>query len=482
MAADSILIFNPFLQEKDETMIKNMKLRTKIFGGFAVILTLIVLTAGSAYMDMLYVLDKVNKTDEMNYLLEHLLTLRRHEKNFIIRRTPDYIDKVEKNIELLRHQAFKSRDSFDEQDSREMMDNILSSLDLYQKKFREFADLKVHEFKDIPSDEHDMVIAARNIEQYVIEARKIQKNGMAERIKKIKIIMVGIPLILTAMGLLLSYFITRGITKPLYRIMAEINQFSELMFSASNQRTSASHTLAEGSSQQAAATEETSASLEQMSGMTSRNAGNAEEAHKLMRDASGAVHEADVSMTGLIGSMERISRSGEETRKIIKTIDEIAFRTNLLSLNASVEAARAGEAGLGFAVVAEEVRRLALRSAEAARNTADLIEGTVNEIRNGSEIVARTDETFAKLSEITKKAEELLAEITVASQEQAVGINEISKAVAEMDKVTQQNLIIAEKAAASAGDMNEQAREMKAVVNQLVTLIEGKTACKAVLQ
>jgi len=201
-----------------------------------------------------------------------------------------------------------------------------------------------------------------------------------------------------------------------------------------------------------------------------------------MRAASGAVHEADVSMTGLIGSMERISRSGEETRKIIKTIDEIAFRTNLLSLNASVEAARAGEAGLGFAVVAEEVRRLALRSAEAARNTADLIEGTVNEIRNGSEIVARTDETFAKLSEITKKAEELLAEITVASQEQAVGINEISKAVAEMDKVTQQNLIIAEKAAASAGDMNEQAREMKAVVNQLVTLIEGKTACKAVLQ
>lgn len=454
-------------------MIRNMKLRTKIFGGFSVILTLIVLTAGLAYMDMLYVLDKVNKTDEMNYLLEYLLTLRRHEKNFIIRRTPDYIDKVEKNIERIRHQTLKNRDNFEEQQSKEMMNSILSSLDLYQNRFREFVALNVREFKEILSDEHDMVVAARNIEEYVIKAREIQKKEMTERIKKIKIIMAGIPLVMTAVGLLISYFITRGITEPLYRILSEINGFSEQMFSASAQRTSASHTLAEGSSQQAAATEQTSASLEQMSGMTGRNADNAEEAHRLMAEASGAVYEADVSMTGLTGFMERISRSGEETRKIIKSIDEIAFRTNLLALNAAVEAARAGEAGLGFAVVAEEVRRLALRSAEAARNTAELIEGTVNEIRNGSEIVARTNEIFAKLSEITKKAEKLLAEITAASQEQAVGINEINKAVAEMDKVTQQNLTIAEKAAASAGEMNAQAREMKVIVNELVTLIEG---------
>lgn len=454
-------------------MIGNMKLRTKIFGGFALILALTVITAGLAYFDLLYVLDKVNKSDEMNHLLECLLTLRRHEKNFIIRRTSDYIDKAEESIEQIRNQTLKSRDDFKEQRSRELMDNILSLLDLYEKKFIEFTELKDHDFKDIPSDEHDMVAAARTIEDYVTEVRQIQKKEMRERIKKIKMIMIGIPLLLTAAGLLLSYSITRGITKPLYRIMGEINEFSEQMFSASNQRTSASHTLAEGSSQQAAATEETSAALEQMSGMTSRNAENAEKAHKLMTEASGAVGDADISMSGLVGSMERISKSGEETRKIIKTIDEIAFQTNLLALNAAVEAAGAGEAGLGFAVVAEEVRRLAMRSTKAARNTADIIEGTVNEIRRGCELVEKNDELFEKLSEITKKAEELLAEITAASQEQAVGIAEINKAVAEMDKVTQQNLTIAEKAAASAGDMNEQAGEMKAVVNELVALIEG---------
>ncbi|MCU0583737.1 MAG: methyl-accepting chemotaxis protein, partial [Syntrophales bacterium] len=140
-------------------------------------------------------------------------------------------------------------------------------------------------------------------------------------------------------------------------------------------------------------------------------------------------------MTELTQSMEDISKASDETSKIIKTIDEIAFQTNLLALNAAVEAARAGEAGAGFAVVANEVRNLAMRAAEAAKNTSVLIEGTVKKVREGSELVERTGGAFAEVSRSAAKVADLVAEIAAASSEQAQGIDQINKAVAEMDKV-----------------------------------------------
>ena len=176
-------------------------------------------------------------------------------------------------------------------------------------------------------------------------------------------------------------------------------------------------------------------------------------------------------MKKLTNAMKDISGASEETSKIVKTIDEIAFQTNLLALNAAVEAARAGEAGAGFAVVAEEVRNLAMRAAEAAKNTSVLIDGTVKKIKDGSDLVGKTNEGFVEVARSSGKVAELIGEISAASNEQAQGISQVSKAVAEMDKVVQQNAANAEESASASEEMNAQAQNMKGITNTLSLLI-----------
>jgi methyl-accepting chemotaxis protein len=190
-----------------------------------------------------------------------------------------------------------------------------------------------------------------------------------------------------------------------------------------------------------------------------------------MRNANDTVDKANSAMTELITSMAEITKASEETSKIIKTIDEIAFQTNLLALNAAVEAARAGEAGAGFAVVADEVRNLALRAADAAKNTATLIEGTVKKINEGSALVNSTSEAFAEVSDNARKVGELVGEIAAASKEQAEGIEQINKATVEMDKVTQQNAANAEESASASEEMSAQANQMMEYVGELVAMV-----------
>jgi methyl-accepting chemotaxis protein len=285
---------------------------------------------------------------------------------------------------------------------------------------------------------------------------------------------IGIMALVTSV--LLACVITRGITKPINRIIEGLNEGADQVASASGQVSSASQSLAEGSSVQAASIEEISSSLEEMSSITRQNADHAHHADRLMKEANQVVGKANQSMTELTASMQEISEASDETSKIIKTIDEIAFQTNLLALNAAVEAARAGEAGAGFAVVADEVRNLAMRAAEAAKNTAALIEGTVKKIDDGAEQVVRTNEAFAQVFESTSKVEELVTEIAAASKEQAQGIAQINSAVTEMDKVIQQNAANAEESAAIAEEMNAHAEQMKAIVAELVTLVGGSTS------
>jgi len=273
--------------------------------------------------------------------------------------------------------------------------------------------------------------------------------------------------------IVVALLIARSITKPINRIVEGMNEGASQVASASGQVSSASQQLAEGSSEQAASIEETSSSLEEMSSMTKQNADNANQADGLMKDANQIVSKANDSMTELTGSMEEISKASEETSKIIKTIDEIAFQTNLLALNAAVEAARAGEAGAGFAVVADEVRNLAMRAADAAKNTAELIEGTVKKVKEGGDLVSTTNEAFVQVAESSSKVGELVSEIAAASKEQAQGIEGTNKAVSEMDKVVQQNAANAEESASASEEMNAQAEQMKGFVNDLVTLVGG---------
>jgi methyl-accepting chemotaxis protein len=279
----------------------------------------------------------------------------------------------------------------------------------------------------------------------------------------------------TGLGVLLGLYIAMSITRPISRVVEGLTDASDQVASASTQVSGTSRQLAEGSSRQASAIEETASSLEEMSSMTKQNAQNAGQANKLMADTSAVVSGAHESMGQLTAAMIAISKSSEETSKIIKTIDEIAFQTNLLALNAAVEAARAGEAGAGFAVVADEVRNLAMRSAEAAKNTTNLIESSLKQIKEGSEMANKTSAEFLQVTTGSAKMTELVAQIAAASSEQAQGIEQINRAVGEMDKVVQENAANAEESAAASEEMNAQAQQMKQFIQELVVLIGGAT-------
>ncbi len=275
-------------------------------------------------------------------------------------------------------------------------------------------------------------------------------------------------------SIILVVFFSRRITKPISMVAEGINEASSQVASAATQVSASSQQLAEGSSEQAASLEETSSSLEELSSMTKQNAENAQQANTLSGEAGKVVSEAAGMMNELTKSMQDISSASEQTAGIIKTIDEIAFQTNLLALNAAVEAARAGEVGAGFAVVADEVRSLAIRAAEAAQNTAQLIEGTVEKVHVGSQLVEKTDQAFRHVADSTEKVLELVGEIAAASDEQAQGIDQINQAMNDMDKVTQGLAANAEETASASEEMNGQADSLHAFVADLVKVISGQ--------
>ncbi|VBB42517.1 Methyl-accepting chemotaxis sensory transducer [uncultured Desulfatiglans sp.] len=274
-----------------------------------------------------------------------------------------------------------------------------------------------------------------------------------------------------ALALGLGLYLGLSISRDVKRISRDLRGGAEEVAAAASQISAASQSLAEGASQQAAGIEETSSSLEEISAMTKQNAQNATDVDRLMREEAAPNFKTVEERVALMNTaLDATVKSSEETGKIIKTIDEIAFQTNLLALNAAVEAARAGEAGAGFAVVADEVRNLALRAAEAAKNTAGLIAGANDQIQDAARLNSQVVEALEKNNQIAQKVGKLISEIATASREQAQGIEQINLAVTEMDKVTQQNAANAEEAAGAAEEMNAQAEQMRGVVRELETM------------
>ncbi|MDR3457678.1 MAG: methyl-accepting chemotaxis protein [Verrucomicrobiae bacterium] len=292
--------------------------------------------------------------------------------------------------------------------------------------------------------------------------------------KHSKVVLASVIIAQLILSCILSLVVVVGLNRVLRNVSQALGQGAEQVTSAAGQVSSASQTLAEGASEQAASLEETSSSLEEMASMTKNNAENTQKTNTLAKQTRAAADKGSTDMQAMIAAMNAIKVSSDDIAKIIKTIDEIAFQTNILALNAAVEAARAGEAGMGFAVVADEVRNLAQRSAQAAKETATKIEGAIAKSAQG---VGISNAVAQSLNEIVTKArqvDELAAEVANASREQTEGITQINTAVGQMDKVTQSNAASAEESAAAAEELNAQAETMKQSVAELLQLVGGQ--------
>jgi len=277
-------------------------------------------------------------------------------------------------------------------------------------------------------------------------------------------------------GFGLMFFTARSITRPIQSASQNLAAGAAQTSAAASQVSSASQSLAEGASQQAASLEETSASLEEINSMTGRNAEHAQKAKQISQETRQAADQGSQHMDEMVRAMGDIKSSADNIAKIVKSIDEIAFQTNILALNAAVEAARAGEAGAGFAVVAEEVRSLAQRAAQAAKETADRIDDSIRKSATGVDVSARAAESLKQIATRAREVDDLVAEIATASAEQTKGLSQIGTAVAQMDKVTQSNAGNAEETAAAAEELNAQALAADEIVGELIRLVEGTRA------
>ena len=302
------------------------------------------------------------------------------------------------------------------------------------------------------------------------DTRKASDQTVA-RVSFSTAMMIAGLLLAVMIGVSIAVFVIRAITKPIRQVMRGLLEGADQVASASSQVASCSLLLAEGTSRQEAELEAGSASLGQIGSMTRQNADNALRVNQLMQETSRLIFVASRSMDQLTSSMTEVTSASQDTQKIIKTIDEVAFQTKILALNAAVEAARAGQSGAGFAVVADEVKNLAMRTAGAAKSTAGLLENTVKQVKEGYELVVRTNHEFAEVARSLTNCEGLVEEITAASRQQAGGIDQVSTAVVEIDKIVQQNAVSAEESASASDEMNAQAEQMKQFVAELVALV-----------
>ncbi len=410
----------------------------------------------------------VEETKNDKYI-EYVLTLRKHEKDFMLRKDLKYVKKLNKTVDSMILGIKNKKVNFTKKEASLILQYIKS----YQKTFSKVVDLNkkiglnsklglLGSMRAIIHKTEDKISMISDI----INKESNKKNSFLKQFILIFTISILVVVLISL------YIIASGIMKTISNAIDEISTGTAQIVSASNEIASSATMLAESSSDQAASVEEITATIEQTSTTIEQTASNSGKADLLSKDSSKSAQEGYGHIKKLLVSMNEITGSSKEIANIIKTIDEIAFQTNLLALNAAVEAARAGEHGLGFAVVAEEVRNLAGKSANAAKETAVIIDNSLTQVNNGNKIANETNKAFEEILDKVNKSSVLITEISDASKEQTEGMHQINKAMGQIDEVTQTVASTSEESAAAAEELSAQATSMEGTVKS-ISLIVG---------
>jgi methyl-accepting chemotaxis protein len=460
----------------------------KIGQGFAIVLVLLTLVTG------IYQFTVITATSGFTSLLEEeigvnmhaaaakiaLFEARQEEKNFLLKNDPQSIKKLEEAISQLQNEinAISTvAQKAGKTEEVQLVEEVRQQSEAYLAAFRQMAAVPTDERIGIEVEVNAAAKAMAEPLGKIAEATRAQAAEEADQAfhqaRFLGLLALALGAAAIVAGIAMAFLIARNTAKTLQGISLSLNDGADQVAAAASEVAVASQSLAEGASHQAASVEETSASMEEVSAMTRQDADNALQADNLMQEANTVLREADASMKKLTVSMQEISAASAQTQKIVKTIDEIAFQTNLLALNAAVEAARAGVAGAGFAVVADEVRNLAMRAAEAAKNTSDLIEGTVQKVNTGAMLVEETSKSFSVASQATNRIGTIISESAASAGEQAKAIAQVGTAISEIDSVTQSVMASSEEAAAASEELSAQAESMKGSVKELLALVGG---------
>jgi methyl-accepting chemotaxis protein len=486
-------------------LFKNLKLNTKLVGGFSitVLIAVIVGIIGWTSVNRL----KWNINDFANTQIPGyssilklngaLSEIKAAERSLLIPNLPkEDVDNQLKYILAAWQtipECLKTYDSITKVTKEKVLwDNFKASLDQWKQKNQIFMDMIQNYLNNKDSKQYNQALdynlgelsdsLQKNsalLDQLVLLNIELVDQSVKDANRAV-ILSTTLTLIVVVIGGLIAlsfgFFISLSISRPMNSAVSRLNEGAQQVAAASNQLSASAQQLSQGSAEQASSIEETSSTLQETSSMLQQNTANTKQAAQLSEQAKEYSNKGSNEMQDMMNSIQEIKKSSDQIAKIIKVIDDIAFQTNILALNAAIEAARAGEAGLGFAVVAEEVRNLAGRSAQAAKDTTAIIETNIELSTKGVEVAQRVADALNEITVQAKKVNELMDEIAAASQEQSQGVEQVNMGMSQMETVTQQNTANAEESASASEELSAQADNLRKIVQDLSQLVNGKSA------